>query len=90
MIQKAERRESEENVDQAIVSNDSQQRLFVVQGVCPDDFGRPIWDADCQQVRPRQDAIEGNEDELIFGPTGSLDEVVSVVMRRLTGGCRTV
>ena len=50
-------RDAEEYVDQTVVSDDRQKRLFVVQGVHPDQFRRRVRDVDHVHIVARHDAI---------------------------------
>jgi len=58
MVLQAVGRQPEEGVDQAVIPDDGEKRLFVVQGISPDDFGGRVGDRDPRHIRSRHDAVD--------------------------------
>lgn len=67
-------RETEESIDEPVVTHDRQKRLFVVQRVSPDQFRRGVRHGDADQVFARLDACRPYELESIAGAPSPLDD----------------
>src|SRR5690606_15337262 len=76
--------EPQEGVDQAIVPDDRQQGLLIVQCVSPDEFRGRIRYCDANQVLPRAYAVGADELEPIRRPSGSLDDPFATLRLRVS------
>src|ERR1700722_8329580 len=65
-------RQAQKGIDQSIVPNDCEQRLFVIECICTYDFRRRIWDADSNKLHVRYNPIEFRKYERILCSPGTL------------------
>ena len=66
VILEAVGRQAKEGVDQAVVADNSEKRLFIVECIRPNDLGRGIGNVDPYKVVARKDAIDLYEREAVL------------------------
>jgi hypothetical protein len=67
-------RKPQEEIDEAVVSDFRQERLFVRLGKSGNDLGRRIGNLDSDQVRIGSDPAFSGKMERILGSTGAFDD----------------
>lgn len=79
MVLQAVGRETKEGVDQPVVADDGQKRLFIVQCIGADDLWRGVGDIDGDHVGTRQDAVRLDQAEPVACTSGPFDDPLEAI-----------
>ena len=87
MVLKAVGRETQESVDQSILAQDGQQRLFVVECIGPDQLRHSIGEGDGRLVLAGRDTIDLDQSKRVDGTTCQLDHPLHTFGLCLDNAC---